>query len=77
MTRTRIKCLKMFWMSEAEEVDVPRRPDPKTKWDGGSLDGFRSALIFKLCKYYIPGCPAKGQTSEIYLGRIFDDFYLM
>ena len=25
----------------------------KTKWDGGSLDGFRSALIFKLCKYNI------------------------
>ena len=48
-----------------------------TKSDGGSLDGFRSALIFKLSKYCIQGCPAKGQTSKIYLGRIFDDFYLM
>ena len=48
-----IRFLKMFWTSEAEDVDVLRRPDPRTKSDGGSLDGVRSALIFKQCEYCI------------------------
>ena len=68
VTRTRIteeiRFLKMFWTSEAEDVDVLRRPDPRTKSDGESLDGCRSALIFTLCKYNIQGCSGKGQTSK-------------
>ena len=52
MTRTRIKFFKMFWTSEAEEVDVPRRPDPtKDQRPNGTVDPWTDLDLLLISSY--------------------------